>query len=83
MFNYTIETEIENGEYIYLSINFTDGDETYISEYRVWTKNLIMEKDNLENTQLKNMVDLLDKLKIQYGKIYDEYGKLNFIKIIK
>ena len=83
MFNYTIETEIENGEYIYLSINFTDGDETYISEYRVWTKNLIMEKDNLENTQLKNMVDLLDKLKIKYGKIYDEYGKLNFIKIIK
>ena len=78
-FTYTIpELDIIDGQVNKFNVVFTDGNETYEQEFQAYAN---IELPMVMNVQIKGTVDLLNILKRQYGKIYDEYGNLFVEKI--
>lgn len=82
MFNYTILTDTERTEdvYTYFNVEFSDGDESFIEEYRTWNENNVMELESLKASHFINRINSLEIIKQQYGKIYNTNGLLNIQK---
>lgn len=64
----------------YFDVIFSNGNEEYIEEYKVWKEHSDFEINNLELTQIPNIIQILNKLEIQYESIYNENGELHFLK---
>lgn len=77
-FTYKIpDLNIIDGQVNKFNVVFSDGEESYESEFQVYAN---IELPMVIDIQISSLISLLNTLKEQYGSIYDEYGSLNILK---
>jgi len=80
MFNSsTQDIKRSDDTYNYFDVIFSNGVEDYIEEYKVFKSRSDFEINNVEITQIPNVIILLNKLETQYDSIYNG-DQMNFLK---